>query len=584
MEVQTSYRKAISRTAVMSIVIIILVVAAVAAYYATTMGGPSTSSSSSSTTTSTTSTTSAYRNTIVIGTTDSVQTTLDPADAYDYFAQDVVILNIGDGLVDYKPGSSTYAPALATDWSVTPNGTIWTFNLRQGVQFADGTPFNATVVQYSVQREFAIQESAGPFVGAGVGGSGAQCCGVLNHTTVTGPYQIKFYLNEPFTAFLGMVAFQALWPVDPKIAPMPAHPSPGTNEGIVNYTSSCGTDPTPCNPNGLGPYTLTKWDRSAGKDVEMDFTANPHYWNATNGWPKTQNIIIKFYSDSTSLALALKNGEIDMAYRQLAPTDLTSFQSNSGFKVWSGPGSFIQYLVFDQADKALTQTVRQAIAYALNRSAIANNVFLGTVQPLYSMIPAGMSYHTDQFKTDYGDANVAQAKALLTKAGYSTSHPLIVNVTYPTGHYTSTDGIALQLKQALEKTGMMSVVTSSSPWSSYKASTQADQLQVYIYGWYPDYVDPYDYQVPFFPADGTGFLHDRFVNSTLSGLFTQIASTSDTATLASLYSQAQKIESQQAAVVPLFQGTSIAVSNPKVSGVVLDITIWFRMGLLQETT
>lgn len=585
MHVQTSYRTAISRAAAIGAVIVIILVGAVAVYYVSTTGPSSTTTPpTTGPTTGPTTTAPGYKSTIVIGTTDSVQTTLDPADAYDYFAQSVVILNIGDGLVDYKPGSSTYVPALATDWSVTPNGTVYTFNLRQGVKFADGTPFNATVVQYSVEREFAIQESAGPFVGAGVGGSGAQCCGVLNHTEVTGPYQVKFFLNEPFTAFLGMVAFQALWPVDPKVAPMPAHPNPGTNEGIVNYTSSCATNPSPCNPNGLGPYKLTKWDRSAGKDVEMDFTANPNYWNATNGWPKTQNIIIKFYSDSTSLALALTNGEIDVAYRQLAPTDLQSFQGNSNYKVWTGPGSFIQYLVFDLKDKALTQTVRQALSYAINRSAIASNVFLGTVQPLYSMIPAGMSYHTDQFKTNYGDANIAQSQALLTQAGYSASHQLIVNLTYPTGHYTSTDGIALQLKQALEKTGMISVVTSSSPWSSYKASTQADQLQAYIYGWYPDYVDPYDYQVPFYPADGTGFLHDNFVNSTLSGLFRQIASTSSTTTLASLYSQAQTIEAQQAPVVPLFQGTSIAVSSPKVTGIVLDITIWFRLGLLQEAT
>ena len=593
MKLQMSNKTAISRAATIGIVIIIILVGAVAAYYVSTTGGASstttpttggTTTLPTTVTTSPTTSVSAYRSQIIIGTTDSVQTTLDPADAYDYFAQDVVILNVGDGLVDYKPGSSAYVPALATDWSVTPNGTVYTFNLRQGVKFADGTPFDATTVQYSVQREFAIQESAGPFVGAGVGGSGAQCCGVLNHTSVTGPYQVKFYLNEPFTAFLGMVAFQALWPVDPKIAPMPAHPSPGTNEGIVNYTSNCSTDPTPCNPNGLGPYKLTKWDRSAGKDVEMDFTANANYWNATNGWPKTHNIIIKFYSDSTSLALAMRNGEIDVAYRQIAPTDLASFQTNSAFKVWKGPGSFIQYLVLDLKDKALTQTVRQAIAYAMNRSAIANNVFLGTVQPLYSMIPAGMSYHTDQFQTNYGDANIAKAQALLTQAGYSTSHPLIINLTYPTGHYTSTDGIALQLKQALEKTGMVNVVTSSSPWSSYKASTQADQLQAYMYGWYPDYVDPYDYQVPFYPGDGTGFLHDNFVNSTLTTLFKSIASTASTSQLATLYNQAQTIEAQQAPVIPMFQGTSIAVSNTKVTGIVLDITIWFRLGLLQEAT
>lgn len=570
------YRTAISRSLSIGIVVV-LIVAAIGAIYYVTLPGPSPSTTSSS---------AKYKNTIVIGTTDSVQTTLDPADAYDYFAGSEVMPNINDGLVDYRPGTSQYVPALASSWSVTPDGTVWTFTLRQGVKFTDGTPFNATSVKYSIDREFAIQEAEGPFVGAGIGGTGAQCCGVLNHTEVTGPYTIKFYLNAPFTAFLGMMAFSAMFPVNPSSAHMPAHPNPGTNEGVVNFTSNCSSEQT-CraeNPNGLGAYMLTKWDRSGGTDVEMDFAANPNYWNATGGYPKTPNIVVKFFSDQTALALAMSSGEIDIAYRQLGATDVNSFKANSALKVWSGPGTFIQYMVFNEKYTALTQTVREAIAYAVNRTAIAKNVFQGQVTNLYSMIPIGMADHTDSFKTAYGDANTAKAESLLTKAGYSTTHKLVINMTYPTGHYTSTDLITQQVKQALEATGMVTVNVNSEPWSSaYKPDTRADKLQVYLYGWYPDYVDPYDYQFPFFPADGVGFLHTHWVNSTVTGLLTQIASTSDATKLASLYGQAQTIEAQAAPVIPLFQGTGLAVSNTHVSGLVLDITQYFRYYTLQET-
>jgi peptide/nickel transport system substrate-binding protein len=581
MKVITQTRTAISAVSAVAIIVILVVAAGVGIYFLTQQGGKSVSTTTSTTTNTTA---SGYKNTIIIGTTDSVQTTIDPADAYDYFGINI-IQNIGDGLVDYRPGTSQYVPALATDWSVTPNGTVWTFNLRQGVTFPDGTVFNANTVQYSMNREFAIQEAAGPFVGAGIGGTGAQCCGIINHTEVTGTYQIKFYLNSPFTAFLGMMAFTALYPVNPNVAPMPAHPNPGSNEGIVNYTSTCGTNPNSCNPNGLGPYALTKWDRSGGTDVEIDLAANPHYWNASGGYPKTQNIVIKFYSDQTSLALALKSGEIDVAYRQLAATDVTSFMGDSSYKVWTGPGTFIQYLVFNLKDTALTQTVRDAIAAAVNRTAIVDTVFQGQAQSLFSMIPIGMSYHTDAFNTVWGDTNLAKAESLLTQAGYSPSHKLIVNLTYPTGHYSSTDLISQQVKQALEKTGMITVNVNSLPWSSgYKTATVNDQLQVYIYGWYPDYVDPYDYTTPFFPTDGVGFLYGHWINSTMSGLINQIAQTSDATTLGNLYGKVQTITAQAAPVVPLFQGTSIAVSNPKVSGIILDITTIFRYYTLQETT
>ncbi len=572
-----SYRKrAISQVATVVVVILVLIVAAVAVYYA--VGGPSKTSSTTSSQTSTTSPT--YKNTIIVGTTDSVQTTIDPADAYDYFGINV-IQNLGDGLVDYKPGTSQYVPALATSWSASADGTIWNFTLRQGVKFADGTAFNATAVKYSVDRQFAIQEAAGPFVGAGIGGTGAQCCGVINSTKVLGTYLIQFKLNQPFASFLGMMAFATMYPVEPKLAPMPAHPNPGSNEGVINYTGNVATE----NPNQLGPYLLTAWQRSAGKDVEMYLTANPNYWNASGGYPKTKNIVIEFYSDQASLALAVKTSAVDVAYRQLAATDTKSFETNSAVKVWTGPGTFIQYLVFNENDKAFkNQLVREAIAAAVNRTLIDNTVFLGLAEPLYSMIPVGMIYHTDAFQTDYGNANVAKAKSLLTEAGYSATNKLIVNLTYPTQHYTSTDLISSALSQSLQATGMITVNLLNQPWNSYKASTASGTLQAYLYGWYPDYLDPYDYSFPFFPANGIGFLYTHWINSTATNLLTQIAGTSSSTQLTTMYTQLQNIVAQAAPVVPLFQGTSVAVSNPKVSGIVLDVTTNFRYWLLQETT
>jgi peptide/nickel transport system substrate-binding protein len=281
----------------------------------------------------------------------------------------------------------------------------------------------------------------------------------------------------------------------------------------------------------------------------------------------------------------MTTGEVDIAYRQLAATDTKSFETNSAVKVWTGPGTFIQYLVFDETFPTYQhQLVRQAIAAAVNRTLIVNTVFLGLAEPLYSMIPNGMIYHTNAFQTDYGNANVAKAQNLLTQAGYSTSHKLIINLTYPTGHYTSTDLISSALKQSLEKTGMITVNLASMPWSNYKAATVTDQLQAYLYGWYPDYLDPYDYSLPFFPADGVGFLYAHWLNSTATNLLTQISGTSDTTQLATMYTQLQNIVAQAAPLVPLFQGTSVAVSSPKVSGIVLDVTIIFRYWLLQETT
>lgn len=533
-------------TYIAAAILIIIIIAGAGYYFYTTPTAPTTPTT--------------HKDTIVIGTTDSVESSIDPADAYDYFGENV-IYNTGAGLVNYAPGTTNLIPDLATSWTVSSDGLTWTFNLRQGVSFPDGTPFNATVVKYSIDRQFAIDEPEGPFAGIGADT-------FINRTVVTGPYQVQFVLNEPFSAFLSTVAFAALYPVNPNVAPMHQIVWPNA---------------TQFNPEGLGPYKVTTWQRTAGKDIEMDLTANPSYWNASGGLPKTKNIIIKFYTDSTALNLAMQSGAIDVAFRQLAATDIQSYQSKTNFKVWTGPGQFIQYLCFNEKIPPFDNVnVRRAIAAAVDRSIIANTVFLGQVVPLYSMIPIGMSYHADSFKI-YGDANLTYAEQLLQGAGYSTSNPLKFTLTYPTGHYASTDGISAALKQALEKTGMIQVTLASQPWPNYKASTSADQLQVYIYGWYPDYIDPYDYTYPFLPPDGVGFLHTHYVSSDMSNLLNTAVSTTDASTFPQTYAKIQQLIATDAPIVPLFQGTSIGVSNLKVGGMVLDPTTILRWYLIWET-
>ena len=399
-------------TYIAAVVLIVIILAGVGYYfYQSSMMPP--------TATTTMTTGPQYKDTIVIGTTDSVQTTLDPADAYDYFAGSLVMVNVGGGLVDYRPGTTEIVPNLATDWTVSPDSMTWTFNLRQGVKFADGTPFNATVVKYSIDRQMAIDEPEGPFAGIGLDT-------LINKTVVTSTYQVQFVLNQPFSAFLAIAAFEPLFPVNPNIAV-----KQGDHYPVINYTGDVNTEV----PNDIGPYMLSNWQRTAGKDVEMDFVPNPNWWNASSGYPITKNIIYKFFSDSTTLNLALQSGAVDIAYRQLAPTDYQSYQSNPKFKVWAGPGTFIQYLSFNELIKPFDDVnIRRAIAAAIDRNLISNTVFLGQVLPLYSMIPAGMSYHQDVFKR-YGDANITYATQLLQAAGYSASNPLKFTLTYPTGHY-----------------------------------------------------------------------------------------------------------------------------------------------------
>ena len=149
MILSTNYRRAISRSVTLGIVLVIIIVAAFAIYYASTSTSSTTTTSTTSTTTTTTSTTStaAIKDTLILGTTDAVQTTIDPADAYDYFGINMID-NLGAPLVDFAPGTTNTGPtgiqpALATKWSESSDGLTYTFILRSGLKYDDGTPFNS---------------------------------------------------------------------------------------------------------------------------------------------------------------------------------------------------------------------------------------------------------------------------------------------------------------------------------------------------------------------------------------------------------------------------------------------------------
>jgi len=344
------------------------------------------------------------KDTLIVGTTDSIETSLDPAEVWDFFGASM-IYNLGAPLVYIKPGSSAgpndFVPALATKWSSSADGLTWTFDLRQGVKFSDGTEFTADAVKYSLDRNIGLAMPDGPQVGL-------DYAGLIAKVEAPSKYQVVVTLNFPFSPFLALMAFSGSFIVNPNRAPN----TPGQ---AVPYTEG---NALASNPSDLGPYILKEWARKGGKDYEMKLDANPNYFGVADGYPRAKHIIMKFYSDATALALAIKSGDIDMAFRQLTATDLKSMQSDPTLKVWEGTGAFIQYICFQERIPPFDNPkARQAIAAALNRQEIVDTVFLGQGVPLYSMIPNGMAFHEDAYKT-LGDANITLTVSLLQELGY----------------------------------------------------------------------------------------------------------------------------------------------------------------------
>lgn len=533
------------------IVVLIIVIGAAGYYYATLPSAPK------------------LRDTLIMGTTDSVEVSLDPAESYDFFGWEI-IGSTGSGLVDIRPGSAAgpddIVPALATSWQSSPDGMTWTFKLREGVKFSDGTEFTAESVKYTFDRnvwKLAIEE--GPQVGIGY-------ADIIESVEVKSKYEVVFHMKTRFSPFLSLLAAQASFIVNPKYAP---------EDSAVPYVEG---DARASNPMDLGPYVLSKWVRTAGRDVEIRLDANTNYWNATGGYPKTPHIIIKFYSDATTLRLAIESGEIDIAFRQLRATDINDLKTKPNLKVWEGTGAFIQYLILQQKMKPFDDPrARQAIAAAVDRRPLVQTVFLGQAAPLYSMIPNGMSFHADAFKT-LGDANYAVTRQLLGQLGYNEQNKLVVDLWYESsGHYPQSPDQATVLKQSLEASGVITVNLKSIDWAGYRVNRREETMQMFILGWYPDYIDPDNYIYPFLHSSGGSWIHMNYANPQMDSLIEQSRAATDAATRQRLYEQIQTLFAQDVPIIPLFQGTAWAVTKAGVQGVVLDITQNWRHWLLFAT-
>ena len=503
---------------------------------------------------------------ILYGTTDSIEASIDPAQSYDYFGWEI-ITSLGSGLVEITPGTSAGANdvrgALAESWTKNAAGDVWTFNLRHGLTFDDGRPFNASVVKYSFDRNIGMALEEGPQLNMGYGD-------IINEVVVVDTYTVRFNLNFAFAPFLQLMSCAASYIIDPKYAPL---------DHYVPYNASVPVRER--NPNGLGPYLLANWTRTGGTDTEMRLVRNPNYWNSS--LPMTDNIIIKFYQTEAALTSAMRDKEIDVAYRHMTPVQVDSFRDDSDFIVWDGVGASIQYMCFQQNIYPFNVTdIREGIAAALNRTNLAETVFVGTVDPLYSIVPAGMAYHKDSFEI-YGEANYTFTQEMLANYGYNATNKLAVDLWYESsGHYPSSLQQAQVYKSDLDASGVISVTLHGVEWATFRLQRNAGSMPVFIYGWYPDFVDPDNYGfLPFASWLNLGY-NDTYPAGGIAqnALWEAGRSATTSALRQAAYYALQDLQAEECSVIPLWQGKSVAVTTNKIGGVVFDITVNWRNWLL----
>jgi len=315
--------------------------------------------------------------------------TLDPAVNYD-FSGGFFLINCYEGLV--KAEGSTEAkivPALAESWEVSPDGLTYTFKIRDGVKFHDGTSVNAEAVKFSFDRLLAV--------GMGAVGNFTS----IDKIEVADEMTVKFILKDPFSSFL--LALTSMWgPVIVSPTAVKAHEKDG-DQGQAWLAE---------NEVGSGPYKVEKWERNQ----QLTMVRNPDYWG---GWGDKflEKIIIRFVPETSTMRLMIEKGDADVAVGMSNNEDLDALAKTPGVAVEEFSAMSIREVRINTTKPPLDDArVRQALAYSFDYDQAATGVLGGHAVRMDSVTAKGVAgYYKPSFMYT---KDLEKAKQLLADAGH----------------------------------------------------------------------------------------------------------------------------------------------------------------------
>jgi peptide/nickel transport system substrate-binding protein len=395
--------------------------------------------------------------------------TLDPALATE--ANDFLVARqIFDTLTAYQPGGSRPIPALAESWTLSPNGLTWTFNLRPGVVFQDGSALNADAVVYNFQRwwdpDHPFHQDGFEYFTSFFGGyKGDEGCTIDDiHTGGTG--QVIFVMNQPnlpLPSLLAMIAFGIASPAN-------------IQAGLV------ATQPV-----GSGPYQFVHWTHGEWLSLEE----NPDYWGRA---PFISDLTFSIIPDDTERYNALVNGSIHSAYN-LPESLLTNTASSAGLRLgWHGANT--GYLGMNRSHAPLGDPlVRQAIAHAINYQVILDNDYTPGDLAASQLLPPVIWGHNPALQGYTYDPQLSIS--LLTQAGYTL--PIQTTLSYRTTYRLPLPKpieTAAQIAADLEAVGIHAELVQYDDSATYLQKANNGDLDLFLLNWAADHLHPDNYFTP----------------------------------------------------------------------------------------
>ena len=451
-------------------------------------------------------------------------TTFDSANATDQTSISS-LLEIYDRLVQFGPNGKIL-PDLATSWKFSNGNKVLTLTLRSGIHFSDGSLLTPADVVLSIQRTSAVKANYGVLWGDGTAIGAA-----LKSVAALGSHQVVITLNHPFAPLLSTLATFA-----------------GSVYSAANY-KKYGGQAFLTHPLGTGPYKLQTWQQGS----QLTLVANPQYWGPK---PKIGTLIFKVIGDDNTRALDLESGAVD-AIDTVGPQQVASLKS-AGLNIEDVVGQSVMLIPLNEKYKPFSNVnVRLALAYAMNRPAVAKDVFFGLATIANSPLASGTLFYKSHWPIAY---DLAKAKAYLAKSPYP--HGFSFTLLTPSGNTADLDMSEIwanSLKQigVTAKIQQLEATTAANNWV-------AGKYQAYVQPWANDTPDAFEYSVLGLAGQSAFF---TFWQSTAAAkLATTGASTLSQAGRQQAYSALQALAAAQEPQIYVVDLPILWASSKKVSG------------------
>jgi glutathione transport system substrate-binding protein len=372
---------------------------------------------------------------------------LDPEDSNDNLSLGVE-REIYDGLLGFD-SEMRAIPQLATSWEASPDAKVFTFHLRPNVKFHDGTPLDADAVKVNFDRARSPSPKLKKF----------NLYEMIQSIDVVNPTTVRFTLKQPFGAMLFNFA----------------HPS---SRILSPALIKQGEETIARHPVGSGPFRFVSW--TPGQQIVLE--RNPNFWQS--GEPKVDRLVIRFVVEDASRIALLLSGEAQFIY-QVPGVQLEAVSRASGVEVpkrWSifagGVAMNTQHAPFNILQ------VRQALNYAVDKSAYIKAVLTGTARPMEAPMAPGVASYPGPVQKGGWPHDLNKAKALLAEAGFPHGFRTVLWTTNNTQTVRAGEFLQQQLAQVgvqLQLTPMEAGTLSALQYKPLKEN----QLQMVLVGWSP---------------------------------------------------------------------------------------------------